>query len=161
MKVKEQDVLMVDEPVVIPHIAPGPAFIPTPLAQRVLIILGVIAFLYFARAVVLPVVFACVAAMTLKPLIRWLSCCRIPPALSAAVVLCLFVAVVAIGSIQLGRPALTWMNEAPQHMAELRLRVQKIFPRVARFNQAAAAVNNLGATEEENKKVTTVAIQTS
>jgi predicted PurR-regulated permease PerM len=120
--------------------------------QIVLIVLGVIAFLYFARPVVLPVFLACVAGMTLKPLIRWLSCCHIPPALSAAVVLCLLVAAVGVGFFQLGRPALTWMNEAPQHMTELRQRVQKIFPRITRFNQAAAAVNNLGATEEEKKE---------
>ena len=44
------------------------------------------------------------------------------------------------------------MNEAPQHMTELRQRVQKMFPRVARFSQAAAAVNNLGATEAEKKE---------
>jgi predicted PurR-regulated permease PerM len=57
------------------------------------------------------------------------------------------------------------MNEAPQHMTELRQRVQKIFPRIARFNQAAAAVNNLGATEEEKKeeqkKAPTVELKTS
>jgi predicted PurR-regulated permease PerM len=66
-----------------------------------------------------------------------------------------------MGFIQLGQPALTWMNEAPQHMTELRQRVQKIVPRVARFSQAAAAVNNLGATEEEQKKTTTVEVKTS
>ncbi|HEY5043576.1 MAG TPA: AI-2E family transporter, partial [Verrucomicrobiae bacterium] len=122
----------------------------TPL-QIVLIVLGVIGFLYFARPVVLPVVLACIAGMTLKPLIRWLACCHIPPALSAAVVLCFLVAAIGIGFIQLGRPALTWMNEAPQHMTELRQRVLKIFPRLTRFSQAAAAVNNLGATEAEKK----------
>jgi len=66
---------------------------------NVLIVLGTIAFLYFARPLVLPVVLACVAGMTLKPLIRWLSCCHIPPALSAAVVLCFLVAAVALVSI--------------------------------------------------------------
>jgi len=129
--------------------------------QTVLIVLGSIAFLYFARPVVLPIVFACVAGMTLKPLIRWLSNWHIPPALSAAVVLCLLVSGFVIGFFQLGRPALAWMNEAPQHMAELRQRVEKIFPRIARFGQAAAAVNDLGATEEEKEKVTTVQIKTS
>ena len=129
--------------------------------QTVLIVLGSIAFLYFARPVLLPIVFACVAGMTLKPLIRWLSSWHIPPALSAAVVLCLLVSGFAIGFFQLGRPALTWMNEAPQHMAELRQRVEKIFPRIARFGQAAAAVNNLGATDAEKDKVTTVQIKTS
>jgi len=121
-------------------------------AQIVLIILGTIAFLYFARPVILPIFLACIAATTLKPLIRWLSYCHIPPALSAAIVLCLLVAAIGIGVFQLGRPALTWMNEAPQRMTELRQRVLKVFPRLARFNQAAAAVNNLGATEEEQKE---------
>lgn len=123
----------------------------TPL-QIVLIVLGTIAFLYFARPVVLPVFLACVAGMTLKPLIRWSSCCHVPPAFSAAIVLCFLVGAVGVGFFQLGRPALTWMNEAPQHMTDLRQRVQNMFPRMARFNLAAAAVNNLGATEAEKKE---------
>jgi predicted PurR-regulated permease PerM len=132
----------------------------TPM-QMVLIVLGTIAFLYFARPVVLPVFLAGVAGMALKPLIRWLSYGHIPPAISAAVVLCLLAAAVGIGFFQLGRPALTWMNDAPAHMAQLRQRVQKMFPRMARFNQAADAVNNLGAAKEEQKKVTTVELKTS
>ena len=130
-------------------------------AQKVTMVLGTMAFLYFARPVVLPIFMAFVAALTLKPLIRWLSYCRIPPALSAAVVLCFLVAGIGIGFFQLGRPALTWMNEAPQHMTELRQRVQKMFPRLARFSQAATAVKNLGATEEEQKESPTVELTTS
>jgi predicted PurR-regulated permease PerM len=120
--------------------------------QVVLVVFGAIAFLYFARPVVLPVVLACIAGMTLKPLIRWLSCWHIPPALSAATVLCLLAAAIGIGFFQLGRPALTWVNEAPQHMTELRRRVQKMLPGLKHFGQAAAAVNDLGASEEEKKE---------
>jgi predicted PurR-regulated permease PerM len=119
--------------------------------QIVLIGLATTAFLYFARPVVLPICLACVAAMTLKPLIRWLSYCHIPTALSAAGVLGLLMLALGIGFFQLGRPALTWINEVPQHMTELRQRVQNILPPRARFNEAAAAVNNLGATEEETR----------
>lgn len=129
--------------------------------EIVVIVLGTIAFLYFARPVALPVFLAFVSGMALKPLIRWLSYCHIPPALSAAVVLSFLVAAVGIGFFQLGRPALTWMNNAPAHMAELRERVQRMFPRMARFNQAADAVNNLGAAEVEQKKVTIVELKTS
>ena len=129
--------------------------------QIVLILLGAIAFLYFARPVVLPVVLACIAGMTLKPLIRWSSGCHIPPALSAAVVLCFLVSAIGIGFFQLGRPAVRWMNEAPQHMTELRQRIQKNFPRVLRFSQTAAAANNLGATEGEQQKATVVEVKTS
>ncbi len=109
--------------------APGSEPLPVPSSaaaatkatpvQIVLIVLGVMAFLYFARPVVLPVFLACVAGTALKPFIRWLSCCHIPPALSAAVVLGFLVPAVMVGFFQLGRPALTWMNEAPQHMTAL------------------------------------------
>jgi predicted PurR-regulated permease PerM len=65
--------------------------------------------------------------------------------------------------IQFGRPAMTWVNEAPQHMTELRQRVQKLLPPGGRFSEAAAAVNNLGATEaekkEEQKNVPTVQVK--
>src|SRR6478736_3193020 len=128
-----------------------PLTVKTPLAQIALVVIGGMAFLYFARPVMLPIFLACIAAMTLKPLIRWSSCCHIPPAVSAAVVLGLLVAAIGIGFVQLGRPAVAWMNEAPQHMTELRQRFQKIFPRLVSFNQAAAAVSDLGATEAEKK----------
>ncbi len=159
MKDDEQDAVPIPEPLAVPAITL--AAHRTPHVQGVLIALGVMAFLYFARPVVLPIFVACVAAMILKPLIRWLSYCRIRPAVSAAVVISLLVAGVTIGFFQLGQPALAWMNDAPQHMTELRQRAQKIFPRVARFSQAAAAVNNLGATEEEQTKTTTVEVKAS
>ena len=74
--------------------------------QIVLIVLGTIAFLYFARPVVLPVVLALVAGVTLKPFIRWGCCCHIPPAISAAILLGLLTSAIGIGFFQLGRPAL-------------------------------------------------------
>ena len=129
--------------------------------QIALVVLGVVAFLYFARPVVLPIFLACVGGMTLKPLIRWLSQWHIPPALSAAVVLSLLAVGVTIGFIQIERPALAWMNEAPQHIAEFRQKCQKLFPRVARFSQAADAMNNLAATEEEQKKAPAIELKTS
>ena len=139
----------------------NPTFRRASLANSILASLGVIAFLYFARPVILPIVLACVAGMTLKPLIRGLDFCRIRPALSAAVVLCLLVIAVGIGFFQFGRPAVAWMNDFPDHMAELRVRVPKMFPRLARLSEAAAAVNNLGASESEQKKETTVELKTS
>jgi predicted PurR-regulated permease PerM len=138
-----------------------PAAIKASYLQIALVVLGLVAFLYFARPVVLPIFLACVGGMTLKPLIRWLAQCHIPPALSAAVVLLLLVAGVTIGFIRLGHPALIWLSEAPQHMAALKQKAQKLFPRAARFSQAAAAVNNLGTTEEEQKNTSGVELKAS
>jgi len=117
-----------------------------------LIVLGVVSALYFARPVLLPIFFACVAAMTLKPLIRWASYWQVPPGISAGIVLLVLVAGVMMGFSQFDRPAMAWVNDAPQHMTELRQRVQKLFPPGARFSAAVAAVNNLGATEAEKRE---------
>jgi predicted PurR-regulated permease PerM len=124
----------------------------TALAQIVLIVLGLVAALYFARLVLLPIFFAGVAAMTLKPLIRWSSYCHVPPPISAGIVLLLLVAGVAAAFSRFDRPAMAWVNDAPQHMTEMRQRIQKLLPPGASFSAAAAAVNNLGATEAEKKE---------
>lgn len=133
----------------------------TALFQNVLIFFGAITFLFFARPVILPIFLAVVGAMTLKPLIRWMSEFHLHPAISAALVLCLLVSAIAIGFLQFSQPAMAWMNDAPTHMVQLRQRVQKLFPRAARFSRLADAVNNLGATESEQTKATTVEIKTS
>jgi predicted PurR-regulated permease PerM len=119
--------------------------------QSLLIVLGAMAFLYFARPVILPLILACVAGMTLKPLIRWLSCCHIRPPLAAAVVLSLLVTAAVIGFVKLGGPAMAYVNNAPEHMTQLRKRIQKSFPGGPKLSLAAAAVTDLGATEEEKK----------
>ena len=117
-----------------------------------LAIFGLTAICYFARIVIMPVILACIVAMTLKPLIRWLSSCHLPPAVSSAIVLCILAATLGIGLIQVSGTALTWMNEAPQRITELRQRVQSKFPCLKHFGLAAAAVNNLGATDDEQKE---------
>lgn len=133
----------------VPVLASGGSVPTTTLTQKVILMLGILAFLYFGRPVILPIVLAAGASMTLKPLVRWLSDYHVPPAFSAALVLGMLVATIGISFFFLGRPALQWMNEAPQHLTELRQRFQSLFPRWQRFNQLAAAMNNLGATEAE------------
>lgn len=113
--------------------------------------IGVTGLLYFAQSVALPVFLAIFMGLTLKPVIGWLSLAHIPKALSSAIVLCLLVTAIGIGFSQLGRPALVWLDEAPQHLTELRQRVQTLFPGIASFNETAAAFGNLGATKAEQQ----------
>ncbi|MGZ4974192.1 MAG: AI-2E family transporter, partial [Limisphaerales bacterium] len=122
-----------------------------PWFQVILVSLAAIPLLYFGRPVLLPIFLACATAMTLKPVIRWMSYAHFPPALSAAIVLLCLVVAAGFGCFKLGRPAVAWINDAPQHMTDLRQRIQKILPPSARFSEAAAAVSNLGATEAEKK----------
>jgi predicted PurR-regulated permease PerM len=130
-------------------VADGSAAPRTTPVQYILITLGTTAFLYYARPVLLPVFLAIFASMVLKPIMRGLSLLRIPTVPSAAIVLALLVTTVGVGFFQLGRPAVTWIDDAPQHMAELRARIQKLYPNALRMSHAVAAVGDLSAVPEE------------
>lgn len=121
-------------------------------AVHVLAVLGVVAFLYFARPVVLPIFLALIATMALQPLVRGLSRLHMPRSVSASIVFFVLVGVVGEGFIQLERPVARWVNDVPQHMTQLRMRVQQYFPKAEHLSQATAAVANLGATEAEKKE---------
>jgi predicted PurR-regulated permease PerM len=123
----------------------------TTRVQVILITLGTTAFLYYARPVLLPVFLAGFAAMALKPLMRALSLLRIPTVPSAALVVALMVATLAVGFVQLGRPAVKWINDAPQHVSELRARAQKLYPNALKMSQAVAAVGDLSAVSVDKK----------
>jgi predicted PurR-regulated permease PerM len=123
----------------------APLPVKTVPTQWILIGLGTIAFLYFARPVVLPLFLAILAAMALKPLMRWLAVLRLPPAPSAAIIFVLLVACLSVGFFQLGRPAVAWIDDAPQHVADLKARVQLLYPNAMKMGHAVAAVSDLGA----------------
>jgi predicted PurR-regulated permease PerM len=141
-----------------PNPAPG-----APSVLVVAVVLAVIAFLYFARPFVLPVLLACLASMALKPLMHGLSFLRIPTAPSAAIVFILLVASLIVGFVQLGRPAIHWIDDAPEQMPALRAKVQKLFPNAARVRTALDTMGDLGASEAgktvEKAKTPTVKIE--
>src|ERR1700689_5371317 len=106
---------------------------PAPPAERkvpppvfVLVGLGSIAFLYFARPVVLPVILAWMTATALRPLVRWINLLRIPIPVSAAIVSSVLLAGLIFGVFEIERPAVTWLNEAPKHMAVIRQRFTRL-----------------------------------
>jgi predicted PurR-regulated permease PerM len=119
--------------------------------QSILLGLGLIGFLYFARPVVLPVFLACMATMALKPVMKWLTSLRIPTAISAAIIFVLLVVALAFGFAELGRPAIRWIDDVPEHIEDLRGRVQKFFPNAARMGAAMAAVTDLGESSVKKK----------
>jgi predicted PurR-regulated permease PerM len=118
----------------------------------ILAVLATIAFLYFARPVVLPLLLAWMAATTLRPLVRLLGRLHLPIPVAAGIVFFLLIVAIGVGFAQVGRPAARWINDAPKHMTELRQRFQMLFPKAMNVTQATEAMSNLGATPEEKKQ---------
>lgn len=132
------------------------------MAQVFVVVLAIIAFLYFARPVVLPLVLALMAASTLKPVMRLFARIHIPTIPAALIILAVLVACVVVGFVQAGRPAVAWVDEAPRHMEELRVKVARLFPALSRMSHAMDAMNSLSVTGDKadgQKKIPTVEIK--
>jgi predicted PurR-regulated permease PerM len=125
---------------------------------NILIGLAIVAFLFFARSVILPIIIAFIAAMVLKPSVFWLSRWHIPPALSSLLIIGAFFCATAFGFLELSQPAMKWVNNAPQNLEKLRARGEKLFP-TEKFKNAVNAVNVLGASPEEPGKPPPVPVQ--
>jgi predicted PurR-regulated permease PerM len=131
--------------------------------RSIIVVLGVVALLFFGRPVILPLFLACLAAMALKPLMRGLSAVGLPPSPAAAIVCLVLLAGVTTGFVELGRPVMRWVDDAPQNIANLRTRFEKRFPNALRVGHALDAMSELGdnppAKKDGDKTVSTVEIR--
>ncbi len=124
------------------------------LAQstRILTIFGItLAFCYFARIVVLPVVIAWVASMLLRPPVNWLARIKVPTPLAALIVMILFGGAVGFGIITLGKPAAVWIQSAPENLPKLKEKFQKILAPAAHLSAVASSVGDLGEPAKNEK----------
>ena len=102
--------------------------IPLPRDKALILLSGIFLLLflfalYFARDVVLPIVFAFVLNLMLLPAMRGLTAMYIPRGIAAAVaIILLFGTIVGFG-YALSGPATEWIAKAPQSMPRLQQRL--------------------------------------
>lgn len=128
-------------------------------ARLVFIILAVIIFCHIAAVVVIPVVLAVFAAMMLKPPVCWLRKCHVPVAVAAALVVTIFAISMGSGLIYLGRPAMEWVNAAPENLPKLKEKFSYVLRHAARLSAAASSVGSLAPAGDEAKKVQPVEVR--
>jgi predicted PurR-regulated permease PerM len=122
-----------------------------PVALSILATVSIIAFLYFARPVMLPLVAACMVAAGLNPLMRLFSYFKIPTVPSAVIIFIALVLLTGVGLARLGQPAVMWINDAPRHLSDLRSQVHRFFPDAERTGQAVATVTGMETSEAAKK----------
>lgn len=128
-------------------------------ARIIFIVLALVAFAYVARPVVLPVLLAWVAAMTLKPPVHWLHAHHLPTPLAAAIVLGMFLIIMGCGAAYLGRPAVEWVKSAPETVLQLKQKFRHILQPFFRLSAVASSAGNIDTTEDATKKAQPVEIK--
>ena len=120
-------------------------------AQIAIVILGVLAIAYFARTVVLPVLAAWVIATALKPPVRGLRKWHFPTPVAAALVVSAFIISAGSATWYLGRPAVNWLNAAPENLPRLKDKFRPLLQPAVRLTAAASSVGKLSSSDETSK----------
>ena len=135
--------------------------IPLPRDKALILLSGIFLLLflfalYFARDVVLPIVFAFVLNLMLLPAMRGLTAMYIPRGIAAAVaIILLFGTIVGFG-YALSGPATEWIAKAPQSLPRLQQRLSVIMEPIADIKKMEEQVDKLAAGDAGKAAVVTV-----
>jgi predicted PurR-regulated permease PerM len=126
---------------------PGTRIDPKGFSLGVLAALAIAYSLYFARAILFPVLFAVILALLFRPIIRRFRKLRIPDSLSAALVLAVIVASIALGIYELAAPATDFVRSIPQKLEQADEKVRTIVKPFREINAALKTGDRLSGGE--------------
>lgn len=107
-----------------------------------LFVLGAIAFIYFGKPFLLPVLAAVLAALALRPVVRVLAACHIPEWLAALIVVLITALAFGAAAFKLSEPATEWLQRGPSLYQDLD-RVLR------RLNAPMATIDKIAQTAEK------------
>lgn len=128
------------------------------IAAVALAVLGVVAALYVARSLFIPIALACVLALVLAPIVRLLCHVGVPRALASAGVVILAVLFVVLTMLRLSTPASEWFARLPLAAYRLRYAFQEVINALQDMRQITEDVARLsrdrgGEGEGEGEQV--------
>src|SRR6184192_3888154 len=98
----------------------------TPLAQKIIAGILIIAALTIAREFFIPIALALCFHALLRPVIRSLEALHVPPVAGATVVVLGLLALLVVGGVALSGPVGNFMSKAPTAIATARDKIRKI-----------------------------------
>jgi len=105
-----------------------------------LLVLAVLYTLYFARAFILPIVFAVLLSFLFNPVVRALTRIYIPLAIGAALVILATLGAVGLGAYKLSGPAQEWMARAPQALTSASAKLKGLREPVEQMTRTAERI---------------------
>ncbi len=116
-----------------------------------LFILAIFYTMYFVRGVLLPVVLAMLLNYLFRPVVRVMAKLRIPPALSAALILLGLIAMIGYGLFALASPAAGWLQKAPAGLEQLQHKLVPVKQSMAQVAQASGEIEKLATPDAQTK----------
>ena len=123
----------------------------TSMALKGLFLIASFYTLYFARALVLPLVLAFLLTLLLRPVVRGLKRLRIPEWAGAALVLLALFSIAGYGLLKLSQPAADWMEKVPEGLSKIELKASYFRRPVETLNRTAEELKKIARMGEEKK----------
>lgn len=112
------------------------------VAITILVVLAILYTLYFARAFMLPIVFAILLNFLLSPVVRAFARVRIRPPIGALLVILIMLGVLSAGVYGLTVPVQSWMARAPSTFAAARSKLRHLREPVEQVKRTAEQVES-------------------
>jgi len=120
--------------------------------------ISMLAILYFAKSIFIPIFLALLVALTLDPLVSYLTKINIPKSLGSAFVLVLLSSIFVIGINYLSEPAGIWFERLPTEIRKLEKKVSSYKQSINGIQKTAASINKMTEIKDgktkDNQKVT-------
>ena len=123
-----------------------------------LFFLGMIAFLYFCRMVVLPIALAVMLSFFFKPMVKGLARFKIPQGVGAALVLLAALWIISNGVNQLAKPATDFVEKLPESLRQVEDKMRHLIWRAEQLTRAAAHVEDMTKGSISEKPATEVKV---
>jgi predicted PurR-regulated permease PerM len=115
--------------------------------------LAVLAALYFARTLFIPVTLACVLALVLAPIVRLLGKTGLPRAVTSAGVVITAMALASAILVRLSTPAAEWFARVPEAVYRLRDTVREVVGTVQNVKEITEDMAKLSPGQEDQQVV--------
>jgi predicted PurR-regulated permease PerM len=122
------------------------------LALTGLFVLALFYTMYFARAILLPVVLAVLLSYLLRPIIRVAGRAKIAPPVSAALLLVSMLGIGIYGASVVATPVAGWLEKAPYSMHQLQLKLLPLKQPMDKVAQASGEIEKLAAPTDGSPK---------
>ncbi len=116
-------------------------------------VLLLIAAIYFAQTILIPVTLAFFLSMVLHPAARVLRRMHIPAMLGAAIIVILLIGIVTFATLQLIGPAQDWISNAPDRITKIERKVQNLLKPMEEVRRAAEEIGNIGQQDKNKREV--------
>lgn len=116
-----------------------------------LFVIALLALIYVGKVVLMPLTFAFVIALVLRPTVRALGRLRLPPSLASVLVLVGIMGGVGGAAMYLSEPAVEWVDRMPRAVRMVEQRTRSLRQPVHDVSELAGSVDRLIQVDKDRK----------